>query len=227
MNRIRAKSVIALILALCVLCSAAVSYALMSNTERQSIAKRIGGNAVGQWALAVNDGIVRNQPDGNATYVGKLTTGLYYQILDYAVAFQTDNIWYRVEYAYGCYGWAAAFQFATEELSSSSSFSENNFRSGGYVYHQSLSNTQRQSYAKRIGGRAVGQWAYAVDDGRVREQPDANAAYIGKITEGYTYRILDYAVASFTDNIWYRVEYADRSYGWVAAFSFATEDLSY
>ncbi|MDO5436207.1 MAG: SH3 domain-containing protein [Clostridia bacterium] len=226
MNRIRVRSITALVLALCVLCSASVSFALMSNTERQSIAKKIGGNAIGQWALAVNDGIVRTQPDGNATYIGKLTSGMFYQILDYAVASQTDNIWYKVEYAYGSYGWTAAFQFATEELSSSSA-SQNNFMQGGYVYHKNLSNTQRQSYAKRIGGRAVGQWAYALSDGRVREQPDGNAAYIGKITEGYYYRILDYAVASLTDNIWYWVEYADHSYGWVAAFAFATEDLTY
>ncbi|MCQ2458286.1 MAG: SH3 domain-containing protein [Clostridia bacterium] len=226
MNRNRVRSITALVLALCVLCSASVSFALVSNTERQSIAKKICGYAVGQWVLAVNDGIVRDQPDGNATYIGKLTSGMFYEILDYAVASETDNIWYKVEYAYDCYGWTAAFQFATEELSSSST-AQNYFKQGDYVSHKNLSNTERQSYAKRIGERAVGQWAYALSDGRVREQPDENAAYIGKITEGYYYRILNYAVASLTNNIWYWVEYADYTFGWVAAFAFATEDLTW
>lgn len=229
MNKIRVKSVVALVLVLCVLCTVTVSYAALSNTERQSIAKRLGQKAVGQLALAVNNGIVRNQPNGNAKYIGKLSSGQYYQILDYAIASKTDNIWYKVEYAYGCYGWTAAFQFATEKLSSSSSssYAGSNFKSGDYVYHRNLSNTERQSYAKRIGARAIGQWAYALTDGLVRKQPNANAAYIGKITEGYSYRILDYAIASKTDNIWYWVEYAYNCYGWVAAFSFATEDLTY
>lgn len=92
-------------------------YAKLTNAERQAFAKQIGDHAVGQSVYALSDGNVREQPDGKAPYLTKLSAGRYYQILEVAVAFQTDNIWYKVEYADKCFGWVAAFTFATEDLS--------------------------------------------------------------------------------------------------------------
>lgn len=99
--------------------------------------------------------------------------------------------------------------------------------SGEKTQHAALSNVERQAIAKQIGDHALGQQAYALSSGNIREQPDSKSPYVGKLSAGRSYEILDVAVAFQTDNIWYKVEYADNRFGWVAAFAFATEDLSY